>query len=342
MVSRSAPAGVAEQSGGGGSSTGGSDGELKVVPVRHPARWIGTAVVVVLAAMLIHTLFFSSVVNASGQTRVRFEWGVVGQYFFTSEIVKGLGITLLITVLSMVVGITLGIVFAIMRLSPSPILSGASWLYIWFFRGTPVFVQILFWYNIAYLYPKISIGIPFGPSFASYSLVGLNAIFVGVLALGLNEGAYMAEIVRAGIISVDEGQTEAAQSLGMRNMMTMRRIVLPQAMRLIIPVTGNETISMLKTSSLVSVIAVPEVLFESQAVYNANYKVIPLLMVASLWYLLVTTILMIGQFFLERHYSRGSGRPARVGFLERLWDNLIHRRPKQPAFPVEAGVLGAP
>ena len=309
--------------------------DLKVVPLRHPGRWAGAVVVAVLAAMLINTLFFSHVVR-NDQVQPRFQWGIIDHYFFTSEILKGLLTTLEITVLAMVIGIVFGVVLAVMRLSPNPIVGGASWLYIWFFRGTPVYVQILFWYNIAYVFPPVSIGVPFGPSFLTIHLAtALTGLDAAVLALGLNEGAYMAEIVRAGIISVDVGQTEAAQSLGMRRTSTMRRIVLPQAMRLIIPVTGNETISMLKTSSLAVAAAVGELTFSVVAIYSQNYLTVPLLMVASLWYLVVTTILTIGQYFLERHYSRGSGRPLRTGFLEKLWENLSRRRPNQPMFPEE-------
>ena len=191
----------------------------------------------------------------------------------------------------MAVGILLGVVAAIMRLSPNPIVSGASWLYIWFFRGTPLLVQILFWYNLQALFPTISLGIPFGPSFVHTHANAIITTFVaGLLALGLNEGAYMAEIVRAGIISVDEGQTEAAQSLGMSRLQIMRLIVLPQAMRVIIPPTGNETISMLKNTSLLSVISFGELLFGAQTIYDVNYKIIPLLIVASIWYLAMTSV----------------------------------------------------
>jgi polar amino acid transport system permease protein len=297
----------------------------KVVPLRHPGRWASAVIVAVVAAMMIHTLFFSYTVR-NGQREPRFEWGVVRQYIFTSPILHGVLVTLEITVLAMIVGIILGVVFAVMRLSPNPVVSGASWLYIWFFRGTPVLVQILFWYYIAYLYPSISFGIPFGPSWGSLSLVNVPGIGVGVLALGLNEGAYMAEIVRAGIISVDHGQTEAAQSIGMTRLKTMRRIVLPQAMRLIVPVTGNETISMLKTSSLVSVVAINDLLQESQNIYARTYQTIPLLMVASLWYLAITTVLTIGQYFIERHYARGSSSSRPRGFFEILLSNLVLRR----------------
>ena len=194
--------------------------------------------------------------------------------------------TIELTVIAMAIGIALGVLLAVMRLSPNPLVSSASWLYIWFFRGTPVLVQLLFWYNIAALYPKIALGIPFGPAFVHADANTLITAFAAaILGLGLNEGAYMAEIVRAGIISVDEGQTDAAQSLGMTRLQTLRRIVLPQAMRVIIPPTGNETISMLKTTSLASVIAVTELLYSAQQIYAVNFKTIPLLIVASIWYL---------------------------------------------------------
>jgi polar amino acid transport system permease protein len=196
-----------------------------------------------------------------------------------------------------------------MRLSPNPLVSGASWLYILFFRGTPVLVQLLFWYNIAALYPKIALGVPFGPALVHPDANTLITAFrAAVLGLGLNEGAYMAEIMRAGIISVDPGQSDAARSLGMTRLQTMRRIVLPQAMRVIIPPTGNETISMLKTTSLASVITVTELLYSAQLIYSANFKPIPLLIVVSIWYLVCTSVLYVGQHYLERYYGRGTAR----------------------------------
>jgi polar amino acid transport system permease protein len=197
----------------------------------------------------------------------------------------------------------------VMRLSPNPLVSTASWFYIWLFRGTPVLVQLLFWQFISALYPSISLGIPFGPEIVHGDANTLITPFTAaILGLGLNEGAYMAEIVRAGIISVDEGQTDAAQALGMTPMKTMRRIVLPQAMRVIIPPTGNETISMLKTSSLVAFIGLQELLGTVQLIYGANFKQIPLLAVASLWYLIMTSVLSVGQYYIERRYARGSSR----------------------------------
>jgi polar amino acid transport system permease protein len=252
-------------------------------------------------------------------TNERFGWHIVGQYFFSSRVLHGLVVTLELTVVSMVVGILLGIVLAIMRLSPNPLIAGSSWFYIWLFRGTPVLVQLLFWNFISALYPSIDLGIPFGPSFIHADANALITPFTAaVLGLGLNEGAYMAEIVRAGILSVDEGQTDAAHALGMTRLKTMRRIVLPQAMRVIIPPTGNETISMLKTSSLVSVIAYTELLYSVQLIYAANYRQIPLLIVASLWYLIITTILSIGQYYLERRFGRGSARALPETPLQRL------------------------
>jgi polar amino acid transport system permease protein len=219
----------------------------------------------------------------------------------------------------MMIGIVLGVILALMRLSQNPVLSTVSWVYIWFFRGTPLLVQILIFFNIAALYPTIGLGIPFGPTFIHINGTELiTPFFAGMLALGLNEGAYMSEIVRAGIISVDEGQFDAAKAVGMTRGQTMRRVVLPQAMRVIIPPTGNETISMLKNSSLVYVIAVKELLYTVTLIYSVNYKVIPLLIVASIWYLAATTVLSIGQYYLERHYGRGGPGAQREPLLHRI------------------------
>jgi polar amino acid transport system permease protein len=290
--------------------------EIKAIPVRHPGRWVAAAIIVFLAVAIADSMASNS----------RFQWGIVGHYFISGRILNGLVVTLELTAASMAIGIVLGVTVAIMRLSPNPLVSGASWLYIWLFRGTPVLVQILLWYNIAALYPRFSPGIPFGPTFAHFNASALITPFVaGMLALGLNEGAYMAEIVRAGIISVEEGQTEAAQSLGMTRLQTMRRIVLPQAMRVIVPPTGNETISMLKTTSLVAVIALPhpELLYAAQLIYAVNYRTIQLLIVASIWYLIVTTVLTFGQSYLERHFGRGTSRELPDTRLQQLRKTLL-------------------
>jgi polar amino acid transport system permease protein len=290
--------------------------EIKAIPVRRPGRWVAAAIILYLTAAIVKSV----------ATNPRFEWGIIRHYFTSSRVLQGLITTLELTVLCMAIGIAIGIVLAVMRLSPNPLVSGASWLYIWFFRGTPVLVQILFWGFFAALYPRLSLGIPLGPQFVHFSANSVITPFVaGMLALGLNEGAYMAEIVRAGIISVDEGQTEAAQSLGMTRLQTIRRIVLPQAMRVIVPPTGNETISMLKTTSLVSVIAVTELLYSVQLIYAVNYRTIPLLIVASIWYLIVTTVLSFGQYYLERYFGRGAARELPPTPLQRLRRSVYFR-----------------
>jgi polar amino acid transport system permease protein len=269
-------------------------------------------------------LFLLYAVAVSLTTNKRFGWSVVRHYLTAPQILHGLVVTLELTATSMAIGIVFGTILAIMRLSPNALVSGVSWVYIWFFRGTPLLVQILFWFNIAALYPRFAIGIPLGPQLTHVDLTSLITPFIaGMLALGLNEAAYMAEIVRAGMISVDEGQSEAAQALGMTRLLTMRRIVLPQAMRVIIPPTGNETISMLKTSSLVAVIAVPELLYSAQIIYARTYQTIQLLIVASIWYLIVTSILSVGQAYLERHFGRGTSRQKRPSLLERWRTNLF-------------------
>jgi polar amino acid transport system permease protein len=300
--------------------------EIQAVPVRHPGRWIAAGLIAILVASLIR----------SAATNPLFDWGTVGDYLTNSRILNGLVITLELTVAAMAIGIVLGVVLALMRLSQNPVLSSVSWVYIWLLRGTPVLVQILFWNFISAVYPSIDLGIPFGPSFIHLNAnTFITPFMAGTLGLGLNEGAYMSEIVRAGIISVDEGQYDASHALGMTRLQTMRRIVLPQAMRVIVPPTGNETISMLKTSSLVAFIGLGDLLYSAQLIYAQNYKTIPLLMVASIWYLAVTTVLSIGQYYLERHYGRGSAREAAPTLMQRIrtgfWPR--HAEVKPPAEP---------
>jgi polar amino acid transport system permease protein len=294
--------------------------EIRAVPVRHPGRWVATALILLFAASLIRA------VAANKQI----EWHIVGHFLFDQRILEGIVVTLELTAIAMAVGVLLGILLAVMRLSPNPLVSGGSWLYIWFFRGTPVLVQLLFWFNISAIFSVISLGIPFvGVEFVHGSANTVITTFVAaVLGLGLNEGAYMAEIVRAGIISVGEGQTDAAQSLGMSRLQIMRRIVLPQAMRVIIPPTGNETISMLKTTSLVIVIALapPELLGATQNIYSVNFKPIQLLTVASIWYLVMTSVLYVGQYYLERYFARGATRELSLTPLQRVRAGLLDFR----------------
>ncbi|MHB8234377.1 MAG: amino acid ABC transporter permease [Solirubrobacteraceae bacterium] len=296
--------------------TAGRPEDITAVPVRRPGRWVAAAIILVIAVAL----------GRSVVTNANFQWEVVGEYLVDGRILHGLRVTIELTVIAMAIGIVLGVLLAVMRLSPNWMVSSASSFYIWFFRGTPVLVQLLFWYNIAALYPKIGIGIPFGPSFIHADANTLITPFAAaILGLGLNEGAYMAEIVRAGIISVDPGQSDAAQSLGMTRLQTMRRIVLPQAMRVIIPPTGNETISMLKTSSLASVIVVTELLYATQLIYSVNFKTIPLLIVASFWYIVCTSVLYVGQYYLERYYGRGE-RTRQATPLQRIRAGLLSFR----------------
>jgi len=313
------------------------DAPLKVVPVRHIGRWISGGVALLVIAMIVHTIFSKLPTGqyacggakpnrlCHAKTEWRFSWDIIRHYFFTSEILHGVVLTLLLTVLAMAIGIVIGLVLAVMRLSPNRLLSATAWTYTWFFRGTPVYVQILLWYNISAIYPQLSLGVPFTSiAFWHVSAVTLFDPFrAALVALALNEGAYMSEIARAGIISVDEGQIEAASAIGLTRRQTLGLVVVPQAMRVIIPPTGNEIISMLKTSSLASAISVVETLGAATNIYSANYEVIPLLLTASLWYLFWTTVLSSGQFYVERYFARGSLRSPPPTPLQRLRHDAI-------------------
>ncbi|MBP2372921.1 amino acid ABC transporter permease [Paeniglutamicibacter psychrophenolicus] len=240
-------------------------------------------------------------------TNERFGWTVVAQYLFAPEIIAGAKLTVLLTVVAMLAGTVLGVALAVMRLSENPVLSLLSRGYIWFFRGTPLLIQLIFWYNIAALYPVIALGVPFGgPSIALGSAnVLVTPLGAALLGLALNEAAYMAEIIRGGISSVDPGQLDAGKAIGMKGGLLMRRVILPQAMRVVLPPTGNQVISMLKGTSLVSVLAISDLLYSAQIIYSVNYQTIPLLIVACLWYLLMTTVLSFFQGKIERRYGRG-------------------------------------
>lgn len=283
---------------------------IQAVPVRHPGRWVGVAVIAVLAAMFIHSLL----------TNPNWNWALIGEWILSPPILKGVGVTLVLTFLAMVIGLVLGVVLAVMRLSPNPVMSGAAWVFVWLFRGTPVYVQLFLWGSLIALYQTLSLGIPFGPELLTFSTKTLIPAFVAaLLGLGLNEAAYMSEIVRAGILSVDEGQEEAATALGMSRMQTLRHIVLPQAMRVIVPPTGNETISMLKTTSLV--IAIPlttELFFQAQVIGNRLFQPFPMAVMASIWYLALTSVLMVGQYYIERYYARGAMRDLPPTPLQKL------------------------
>jgi polar amino acid transport system permease protein len=306
--------------------------EIQAVPVRHYGQWIAAGLVALIVASLIRSVI----------TNPRFQWGVVGDYLFDSRVLDGLRITLELTVLAMAIGIVLGVILALMRLSSNWLLSSTSWVYIWFFRGTPLLVQILFFNFIAALYPSIDLGIPFGPSFVHLNANDFITPFVaGMLALGFNEGAYMSEVVRAGVISVDEGQTDAAHALGMTRLQTMRRVVLPQSMRVIIPPTGNETISMLKNSTLVFVTGgVTDLLQSVVLIYSVTFQQIPLLIVASIWYLVATTVLSIGQYYLERHYRRGGPGAQAPTVFQRIGRGIMARHDEVATGDAEGPTAG--
>ncbi|WP_132991491.1 amino acid ABC transporter permease [Gordonia zhaorongruii] len=275
---------------------------IKAVPLKHPGQWVAAAVLLVLAGLFVY----------GAATNPAYRWDTYAQYLFERRILEGVGYTLTLTVIAMFIGVALGVMLAVMRMSPNKVLSATAWLYLWVFRGTPVYVQLVLWGLVGAIYKKIDIGIPFGPTFVSFDIQALNAAFAfAIIGLALNEAAYMAEIVRAGVQSVGEGQIEASTALGMSWWQTMRRTVLPQAMRVIIPPTGNEFIGMLKTTSLVAAVPFTLELYGRQRdISGVNFQPIPMLLVASTWYLAVTSILMVGQHFLEKHYAKGSTRAS--------------------------------
>lgn len=266
---------------------------------RHPGRWLAGAIIALLAVWLLFAMF----------TNERFDWNVVGTYLFSPAILKGVGNTLLLTLVGMVLGIVLGVFVAVARLSPNPVLRTVAVAYSWLFRGVPLMVQLLMWYFLAAVVPKLGVGIPFGPGLF---LIDTNSVMTPMLAaalgLGLSEAAYMGEIVRSGLISVSEGQTEAARAIGMSRVQILRRVVLPQAMRVIIPPTGNEVIVMLKNTSLLIMIGFAELMTTVTTIYSQTFQNIPLLLVASFWYLVLTALLSAIQFLIERRLGRGFRR----------------------------------
>ncbi len=271
---------------------------IHAVPVKHWGRWISAAAVAVIAAMIAHGLVSNK----------QFHWDIVFENFFKPNVLNAVGWTLILTVAAMIIGITLAVTLAVMRRSENPVLRAVSMAYIWFFRGTPIYTQLIFWGLVGTLYPKLSLGIPFGPEFFTFDTNSLiTASRAAILGLGLNEGAYLSEIVRSGLNSVDPGQEEAARALGMSPGQILRRVIIPQAMRVIVPPTGNETISMLKTTSLVT--AVPFTLDLTAAMRRLgsnSFLPIPYLVIAALWYLIITSVLMAIQSRIEAYYGKGA------------------------------------
>jgi len=273
--------------------------DLSVVPRRRYGVWVGMAVALLLAFVIGRAL----------ATNPAFGWDVAAGYLFHPSIMRGLGTTLLLTVVIMAVGIVIGTIVAIMRVSPSLVLQSFASAYVWFFRGVPALIQLIFWFNLSLLFRTFSLSIPgIGPIFSFDTNDFMTPFVSAVVALSLCEGGYLAEIIRAGIKSVPSGQSEAASALGMSYGRILRRIILPQAMRFIVPPTGNEAISLLKMTSLVTFIAVDDLFYTAQSIYARTFETIPLLIVVAFWYLFVVTAMSIGQHFLERYYGRSEGR----------------------------------
>jgi polar amino acid transport system permease protein len=286
--------------------------EIKAIPVRHPGRWVAAAIIAVLVAMFVHLLL----------TNDSFQWQFMFDNMFTRPVLIGVRTTVLLTILAMAIGIGLGIVIAVMRLSPNPILSGVAFMYTWFFRAVPRLVLCVLFGNLGIVLKELTVGVPFDRQIGSFfgfnmdttilsidAATAINGFLAGLLALALSEAAYMAEIVRAGIQSIDSGQTEAATALGMSRTLSTRRIVLPQAMRVIVPPSGNELIAMIKDTSLVAYVPVStELFFQLSAIGSRTFQVFPMLVAALLWYLALTSVLLVGQYFIERRFARGTAR----------------------------------
>ncbi|MFC5212371.1 amino acid ABC transporter permease [Streptomyces coerulescens] len=281
---------------------------IKAIPVRHYGRYVSAVVALGLLAAIVYAF-----------SQGKINWGAIPDYFFDDRILDGVGKTLLLTILSMAIGIVGGVLLAVMRLSKNPVTSSIAWFYIWFFRGTPVLVQLIVWFNLGLVFEYINLGPFYKNEWSDFMTPFLTAL----LGLGLNEAAYMAEICRAGLLAVDEGQTEASHALGMSHVKTLRRIVIPQAMRVIVPPTGNEVINMLKTTSLVSVVQYPELLRAAQDIGQTSGAPAEMLFLAAAWYLLLTSIFSIGQYYLERYYARGSSRSLPATPFQKIKANLL-------------------
>lgn len=284
--------------GGAEQTTHATPEAIKAIRLRHPWRNIFAAVLIIAAALFVYDAAFN---------RTVYNWPEVGKYLFDQRIASGAWYTLQLTVYAMLIAIALGVTLAVMRMSPNPVVKSVAWLFLWLFRGTPVYVQLVFWGLVPTIYKSIDLGIPFTEAVVSLNTKELLSYFtLAVIGLALNEAAYMAEIVRAGLLSVDRGQEEASVALGLGWWHTMTRVVLPQAMRVIIPPTGNEVISMLKTTSLVTAVPFTLDLYGRQKdIAAVTYQPIPMLITASIWYLAVTSILMVGQYYIERHFAKG-------------------------------------
>ncbi|MFI9505566.1 amino acid ABC transporter permease [Nocardia sp. NPDC052566] len=286
-----------------------ADAPPTVANARHPWRWVVSAAILVLLAQFAHGLV----------TNPGWDWPTFAKYFTAQSVLSALKVTLELTLWGTALGFLLGTLLAVARLSNNPVLRVISWVYIWAFRSIPLIVQLLFWFNIAYLYQRLSVGIPFGPAFFSFEVNGVISGFsAAVIGLALHQAAYSAEIIRAGFLSVDDGQLEAAAALGLPRWRQFRTIVVPQAMRSILPNATNEVISLFKGTSIVSVMAIAELFYQVQVIYGRSGRVVPLLMVATVWYIVLTTILSVAQYYIERHYAKGAHRTPPPTPLQRV------------------------
>nr|WP_230593059.1 amino acid ABC transporter permease [Rhodococcus fascians] len=275
------------------------DEQLVVARTWHPWRWVIAAATLIVVGQFLHGFV----------TNPGWDWGTFAQYFTAASVMSALWLTIQLTFWGTLIGFAIGIGLAVARLSDNPVLQVISWFYIWAFRSIPLIVQLLFWFNIAYLYQTLSLGIPFGPRFFQFDVNNvISGSTAAIIGLALHQAAYSAEIVRAGIISVDQGQLEAAAALGIPKRREFFKIVLPQAMRGILPNAANEVISLFKGTSIVSVMAIAELFYQVQVIYGRNGRVVPLLMVATVWYIILTSVLSIVQFYVERHYAKGAVR----------------------------------
>ncbi|MBL3688153.1 amino acid ABC transporter permease [Leucobacter zeae] len=284
---------------------------LDVVPLRHWWRWGLSAVAIFLLAQLVWTFF----------SNPQWRWNVFAEYFFNDAVLRGLWLTLWLTAVSAVLGFVLGAFLALARLSGSALLNSFAWGFIWFFRSVPLVVQLVIWYNLGYLFPTLGIGWPFTYDFfvVEFDTVRLlSSTVAAILGLSLHQAAYSAEIIRGGLLSVDQGQLEAARALGIPRGRRFFRIVLPQAARAILPNAFNEIIGLLKGTSVVFIVALPELFYTVQVIYNRNQQVVPLLLVAAVWYTIFTTVLSVAQYYIERRFARGSARELPPTPIQRL------------------------
>lgn len=296
---------------------------LKIVPARHPGRWIGTAAAGLILFAIAQSIFGNP----------RWGWDVFAQWFFAEQVLQALGRTLQLTVISAVLGAAFGLLIALARVSGAPLLAGLAWGYSWLFRSIPAIVLLLVLNNLGYLYATLSLGVPFTDvRFFSYSTTRLITPFIAaIIGLTLNQAAFFAEIIRGGVLAVDEGQREAAAALGLPTLRQTFRIILPQAMRTIIPASFNELISLAKLTSVVYILALPELFYTVQVIYRRNLEVVPLLMVATVWYLVILTVLSVVQTHVERHFAKGAQRKVPTSIFTRFGAATNDDRPSQSA-----------